>query len=147
MESILGFGLRVNCVASNTFPGGFDITAFADDSDPVDLPEITITDSAMGLNGDLVTWTVANPIESSISVIPGSSDDRNLQVLFEANRAALGKTVSSDEITLTGVYPDETTVTLSGGVIESGMPENSVASAGRLKSKIYKFRFQNLDRS
>lgn len=145
-NDVSGFGLRVRITASRTFPAGFTVTQFADDADPFDLPSIQVADKAMGLNGDLVTWAKANPILPTINVIPGSDDDRNLAVLLEANRVGRGKSGARDTVTMTGTYPDGRSITLSAGVITDGMPGNSVASAGRLKSKSYAFAFEAMSR-
>lgn len=141
--SIAGFGAQVQVKASNTFPSGFVVSQFADDADPFDIPSIQIADKAMGLNGDLVTWSKANPITITINVIPGSEDDKNLSILLEANRVGKGKAGANDEVTIVAVYPNEGTLTLTGGVITDGAPGNSIASAGRFKSKAYAFAFEN----
>jgi len=146
-NDVSGFGLRLRITASRTFPAGFTVTQFADDADPLDIPSLQIADTAMGLNGDLVSWSKANPIKPTVNVIPGSEDDRNLAVLLEANRVGRGKSGARDVITMTGTYPDGRSVTLSQGVITDGMPGNSVASAGRLKSKSYAFAFEALSRA
>lgn len=146
-NDVSGFGLRIRITASRTFPAGFTVTQFADDADPFDLPSIQIADKAMGLNGDLVTWSKANPILPTLNVIPGSEDDRNLAVLLEANRVGRGKSGARDVVTMTGTYPDGRSITLSQGVITDGMPGNSVASAGRLKSKSYAFAFESMSRA
>mgnify|MGYP001000780184 FL=1 len=134
-QDISGFGLSVWLVASETYPAGFPITQFADDGDPFDIPSITIAESAMGVNGDMVKWSKAAPIKVSISVIPSSLDDINLGILYDANRVAKGKRGSRDVITLSGIYGDGRSVTLLEGIITDGMPADSVASAGRLKTK------------
>lgn len=143
-NDISGFGLQVQINASVTFPSGITLTSFADDSDPFDIPSLQIMDKAMGLNGDLITWSKANPPLVNIAVIPGSDDDKNMAALFEQNRVGKGKNSSRDVITLTGIYPDGKTVTYTQGKITDGMPSNGVASAGRLKSKVYSFVFENL---
>lgn len=143
MNEISGFGLRINIIASNTYPIGLPITQFADDADPFDLPSLQIADSAMGLNGDLLTWSKANPIKITLSVVPGGLDDAALSILFEANRVGRGKLGAQDIITMTGIYPSGNIITLINGVITDGMPGNAVASAGRLKSKTYSFSFEN----
>jgi hypothetical protein len=143
MTDTSGYGLRLNLRASQTFPTGINLTQFADDQDPFDLPSIQVTDKAMGLNGDLITWSKANPIITSVALIPGTDDDRNMAVLLEANRVGKGKSSVQDVITLTGVYPDGRTITLTEGRITDGMPGNGVSSAGRLKSKTYSFVFEN----
>ncbi|EKY3117293.1 phage tail fiber protein [Cronobacter turicensis] len=146
MQDVAGFGLQARLIASKTFPSGFTITAFADDADPFDLPALQINDAAMGLNGDMVVWSKANPISISLAVIPGSDDDKNMAVVFEANRAARGKRPAKDVITLVGIYPNGSTITLTPGVVFDGLPGNSVASAGRLKTKVYNFRFEGMSR-
>lgn len=143
MTDISGYGLRIRVLASETFPVGFDITQFADDTDPFDFPSMQIADSAMGLNGDQISWTTANSIAVSISVVPGSPEDINLGILFEANRAGKGKTPARDNITMIGMYGDDKFITLIKGIISEGMPGNAVASSGRMKSKTYSFRFEN----
>lgn len=143
MNDISGFGLRIQLIADKTFPVGVPVTQFADDADPFDLPSLQIADKAMGLNGDLITWSKANPIIVTLNVIPGSLDDINLGILLEANRVGRGKIGARDIITLIGIYPDGRVITLSPGSITDGMPGDSVSSAGRLKTKSYAFAFEN----
>lgn len=142
-NNISAMGVSVRVVASRTFPAGFTVTQFADDADPIDLPSVQVMETAMGVNGDLVIWSRANPLTATINVIPGSDDDKNLAILLEANRPGRGKTSAMDEITLTVVYPDGSTLTLTGGVITDGPPGLSIASAGRQKSMAYAFAFEN----
>lgn len=147
MQDISAFGIRVRLVASVTFPAGIDITQFADDADSLDVPQQQIADKAMGVNGDLIVWSKANPLLTTLNVIPASEDDRNLSVLLEANRVARGKRSARDTITLTAVYPDGRTQTWSQGKITDGIPGNALASSGRMKSKPYLFAFESLNRS
>lgn len=144
MTDISGFGLRATIKASNTFPVGFVVTQFADDADPLDTPSITIGEATVGLNGDLITSSRANPLVVTLNVIPNSDDDRNLNVLFEANRVGKGKNSARDVITLNLVYPDGRTKTYTEGIPTDFMPGNSVASAGRMKTKPYVFAFENM---
>jgi hypothetical protein len=140
---ISGFGLRVNVRASVTFPIGFNVTEFADDADPLDNPSLQVADKAMGLNGDLITWSTANPLLAALNVIPGSEADINLAILLEANRVGKGKTGARDKITMTTIYPDGSTVVSSKGRLTDGPAAKSVASAGRLKTNTYQFVFEN----
>lgn len=144
MQDISATGISLLVKADKTFPNGFTVTQFADDADPFDLPSLEIAATAMNVNGELVTWSSPQPINPTLNVIPGSEDDNNLATLFEANRAAAGKTVTRDIITIVANYPDGSTVTLSNGKMTSGFPGKSVASAGRMKSKAYSFMFQDL---
>lgn len=142
-NDISGFGLQVVLIASSTFPTGITITQFADDADPFDLPAIQLADKAMGLNGDLITFSKASPVEITLNVIPNGEDDINLDILAQLNRVGRGKVSARDNITMTAIYPDGRTLTLIAGGIMNAMPGNSVASAGRLKSKPYTFAFEN----
>jgi hypothetical protein len=143
MENISGFGLIVNILASNTFPVGLLLTEFADDADPMDISSLQIADKAMGLNGDLIIWSKANPVIVTLNVIPQSFADLNLAVLLEANRVGKGKTGARDIITMTAIYPNGTPILLTNGAITDGIPGSAVSSAGRLKSKNYAFAFEN----
>lgn len=143
-NDISGFGIKVNIIASVTFPAGLLVTQFADDADAIDLPSTQIADKAMGVNGDLVTWSKATPLPVTLSVVPNSADDRNLAILFEANRVGQGKQSARDSITLVVVYPDGRTATYIRGAITDGPIGNSVASAGRMKSNAYQFAFENM---
>ncbi|MFY3127633.1 phage tail fiber protein [Achromobacter xylosoxidans] len=147
MYDTSAIGVALRCVASESFPAGFTITEFSDDADPFDIPAIDIATPAMNVNGDLVVFSAPTPITITISVIPGSDADNNLAVIFEANRAAKNKRHARDEITLVGTYPDGSSLKLSEGKMTNGMPGNSPASAGRIKSKTYTFAFQNLSRT
>lgn len=144
MENISGFGLKMVVTASTTFPAGIPITQFADDSDPLDFPMLTIGESGMGLNGDLVVWSRAAALDVTINVVPDGPDDENLAILFEANRVSKGKRGSRDVITMTVAYPDGSVKVLKQGFCVAGMPANSVSSAGRFKSRTYQFRFEGL---
>jgi len=143
MENISGFGLQVLLIASNTYPIGFTVTEFADDSDPLDMPAIQVAGSAMGVNGDLITWSTANPILATLNVIPNTPGDTALAILLEANRSGKGKAGARDILTMNLMYPDGRFVTLTQGIITEGMPGNAVASEGRMKSKPYSFAFEN----
>lgn len=144
MYDISATGVSLLIKGDKTFPNGFTVTEFADDADPFDLPSLEIAATAMNVNGDLVTWSAPQPILPTINVIPGSEADNNLAILFEANRAARGKVVARDTITIVATYPDGSTVTVSNGKMTSGFPGKSVASAGRMKSKAYVFAFQDI---
>lgn len=139
-----GFGLIVTLRASATYPAGLVIEQFADDADPFDFPDIAVADIAMGLNGDLLSWSKAQPLLTTISVVPESDDDNNLAVLLAANRVGKSKNSAQDKITLIGAYPSGYVVTLTNGKLTNGSPSNSIASAGRMKSKQYKFGFENI---
>lgn len=147
MEDISIFGLEANIVASKTFPNGVNITAFANDGDPLDSPDLEIAEMAMGPNGDTVTWTKPQLVEISTTVIPQSHDDVNLQTLVDANRVAKGKTSARDVITIVWTYPNGMKVTCSEGKVVTGPVVQSGTSEGKAKSKRYAFKFGQVVRT
>lgn len=146
MINISGFGLEARITASNTFPNGFLVTEWADDADPLDSPDVDLADTGMGLNGDMVVWSRPQGIEVVLSIIPNSDSDINLAVLSDANRIAKGKPISRDLVNIVFTYPNGQVATLSKGVIVNAPMMNQVASAGRLKTKTYKFRFEQISK-
>jgi hypothetical protein len=143
MQDISGYGIEWVLKASRTFPAGILLTQFADDSDPVDVPSMQIADAAMSVNGEMVSWTTAHIIELSFGMIPESDDDANLSILLENNRASINRSPARDVVTLIGYYPNGAIVTLSPGKITDGPSITSIASSGRMKSKVYKFKFED----
>jgi hypothetical protein len=142
-QDITGKGLAVTIIAIPSFPVGFEVNQFADDADPLDMADIQIADTAMGLNGDLIVWNTANPIPMILNVIPGSEDDTNLSLLAELNRVARGKISTKDKIGAVISYPDGKLVTLIDGRLTNAPASDSVTSAGRKKTKAYTFAFEN----
>ena len=139
-------GLQVRIRASITYPTGFTVSQFADDADPFDLPSVAIADAAMGPNGDMIGWAKATPKDATLNVMPGSVDDINLNIIFQANDPSNGLAVANDVITATAIYPSGEVVIATGGRMISGPPGLSGSSAGRLKTPAYAFKFQRVTR-
>lgn len=145
--NVSAFGLRVQVVASVTFPNGFTVTQFPDDADAIDMPETTVGEAGMGPNGDLIQWQRPNPLPFSMNVIPGSDDDQNLTTLFDANRVGKGKVGARDAITITVMYPDGRQATLAQAMCQTAVLVRGVAANGRAKTKNFKFLAENMTRS
>ncbi|MDR0805945.1 MAG: hypothetical protein LBN41_04245 [Enterobacteriaceae bacterium] len=143
--SATGFSLVIK--ATKTFPAGILVTTFADDADPFDLPAVDIAQVGSDINGNMVSWSTPTPQSLTINVLPGSEEDENLSILLEANTAKRGRRHAGDIITIVSSYGDGSTMTARNGKITNGSRGNSVASAGRLKSKQYTFTFQDFDRT
>lgn len=147
MQDISGNGISVRLIASQTFPTGITLTHFADDTDPLDFPSVQVADKGMGVNGDMVAWSVASPVDLTLAVIPNTVDDLNLMTLLEANRVSRDKASARDIISITSIYPDGSQTSVSLGKITNGSPAQSIASAGRMKSKQYVFAFEKISRT
>lgn len=143
MQDVSATGVKITVLTVPTFPQGFEVSEFADNADPLDFPPTQIADYGMGVNGDLVTWTKPVPLEITLNVIPNTDADKNLGILYDMNRAAKGKISAQDLVTLVASYPDGTRKIFSNGKLISGVPANGVSSDGRIKTKEYKFVFEN----
>ncbi|QRE00525.1 hypothetical protein [Burkholderia phage BCSR129] len=143
MQNISAFGFKVTLIASVTFPAGIQLTAWADDTDPFDVPSVQIADKNNNVNGEMVHWSKSNPIPLTLNMIPGSPDDRNLEVLYEANRVGKGKTSARDVIQISVSYPDGRVMNYINGIMTDGVPGNGVSNQGKLKSKSYNLAFEN----
>lgn len=135
-------GLSIRLIASLKFPVGFNITALASDADPLDFPEVTIGEAELNLNGNLVSSKTPNPYNVTLNVIPGSDDDRNLDVLFQAN--APRRFAQMDDITMIVTYPDGSVRTALRGICVSYNPGKGVGANGKMKSRPYKFVFADI---
>jgi hypothetical protein len=102
-----------------------------------------ISDKGIGVNGDMVVWSQPQALEFTLNIIPDSDDDKNLDILFNANRAAKNKLNALDIITMIVSYPDGTQIRLINGKCGSYMPLTGIASNSRKKSKPYQFYFEN----
>ena len=137
-----GFGFSITILSVPTIPIGYTLTAFADDSDPFDVPTITTADYSMGLNGDLILNRRAVPLPINLNIIPHSADDQVLETLLEVNRVAKNKAVMRDVITLSANYPDGTVKIFTNGTIIGGNSIASIGSEGRIRTKQYNFVFE-----
>lgn len=144
MINVSGYGASIRLVASTTFPNGVTLTDFADDADPIDAPDLQISEAAMGLNGDLIVWNRANPLECGVNIIPTSESDVNLDVLAAANRVGKRKTSAKDVITLVLTYPSGLVITLNKGTLTTGSVIPGIQSQGRVKTRQYRFKFENV---
>ncbi len=143
MIDISSTGLEALLTASVTFPNGFKIDQWADDADSIDAPDIDLGDTGMGPNGDLVKWQKPQGIPVGLNVIPSSPDDTNLDILGEANRVARGKISARDNIQIVFTFP-KLIVTMSQGIIVSAPPMFNATAAGRMKSRQYRFIFEQI---
>ena len=144
MQDISGFGLKIIVIASNTYPTGLILTQFADDTDPLDFPEVDVADFTTGLNGDLIQNQHPNPLEVNLALIPRTGDANALEFLFNANRVGKNRNSAKDIITLVAYYPDGTMRTATNGGVRSGAITDGIASDGRTKTRVFGFTFEDL---
>lgn len=133
--------------ASNTFANvPLPITAFPKDTDPFDVPNTDIGDLELGTNGDAISWSLQNPVESSLAIIPATDDHEILQTIYNANRTEKGSPSANDVITLVRILPNLETTTMIGK-ITSGPATTSLASSGKIKTPVYMFKWYKIFRT
>lgn len=134
-------GAVYTIAASNTTAGiPIPITAFPKDTDPFDVPNTDIADMELGTNGDEISWSVQNPVESTCAIIPATDDHEIMQRILDANRPEKGNKSARDKITVVRVLPNGETTTMKGR-ITSGPATTSLASSGKIKTPTYMFKF------
>lgn len=144
MTDVSSIGSALLLRASETFPEGFTIDAFATDADPFSFADRAIAEMELDINGNPVTRALLTPIEITVNLTPGSDPAENMSVLFEANAAARGKVVNRDNITLSQTMPSGHTATLSDGIITSGPGGFGSSADGRVKSLAYVLKFASV---
>ena len=135
-------GATLRVISSVMFPSGYTLSQFAADQDPFDFPEVTIGEGAVNINGTLVAHKTANPVQMTINVLPGSEDDRNLEMLFQANGSR--RSTVMDTVSIVASYPDGTKKTALNGICVAYTPGKSTQANGSLKSRPYKFLFSEV---
>ena len=141
MADVSHSGAIYTISASKTTAGvPVPITAFPKDTDPFDVPNSDIADMEIGTNGDDISWTVQNPVESSLAIIPATDDHEILQTIYAANRSEKGSPSANDQITLVRILPNGETTTLKGKIV-NGPATTSLGSSGKIKTPVYSFKW------
>lgn len=142
-NDISAMGIKAILVAAPSYPVGIEMTHFADDGDSLDASDMTIMQSGMGVNGDLVVWRVATPTTISVNLIPGTQECDQMENLFKLNMTQKNKVSSKDVLTLSIIHPDGTTHILTNGYIVGGKPLQGYSAAGRAKTRTFTMVFEN----
>lgn len=147
-QNISGAGLSVLIASTVSFPFGFVVEEWADDTDPLTFTEIEPTGDETTIDGGIYTFKRATKVYVTLSVIPGSESDQNLRILLDAQKLSLNindmLSLAADlrDLTIMTIsYPDGEVAILSGGTLQKGPPLRSVMSSGRTRTNTYTFVF------
>ena len=143
MADISGFGTGTYLFASNTYPAGIQLTEYSDDTDWIAFEQLTIAETGIAGNGELLSWASLNTINVNLSFFAGGDDDILMSVLGERNRAGRGKTSARDVITLVNVSPTGKITTYKDGRLTVIPPGDSVGNDTKTKTKVYGLQFGN----
>lgn len=142
-NDISALGIKATIRAVPSYPVGFTLTQFADDGDSLNVPDMTIMQSGMGVNGDMVVWRTAVPCQIDINLIPDTDDCRNMENLFKLNMTQKNKVSSKDVLTLTVEHPNGRIDVLTNGYIIGGKPVQDYSANGRAKTRTFRMVFEN----
>lgn len=138
------------------------ITEFASNEDPIQVTDLEVAAADMNLNGHLVTWCKANPVQVSFSLIPFSTPQRNLAVFLcamaiggkggTANGSATAPKAKIDSMTITipndgGQTGGAMSFTFKNGRLLQGPPAVGSNAEGRANSCTYTFIFESVSSS
>lgn len=134
-----GFKLFIHSLF--TFPLGFEITEFADDNDPFDVPNVQLGSYVPDLNGNLVVFNKPTPFVVTLNLPVDTAGEKNCRALYNSNFQAGGKASGTDIITMVVTYKDGTTKVALNGHIIGGSPYPSISMNGRYKTAQYQIVF------
>lgn len=144
MQDTSSIGVRVYLRASITYPQGITFSAFPEDSDIGTTGDNDIASSASGVNGDLIWWKTVSGINVQVPLIPNTSEEALMDILFEANRGVKGRMPKKDIITMVVTNPVTGVVTTyKNGFVRSGNVGKTYGGDGRIKTKNYGFTFED----
>lgn len=78
------------------------IVEFSDEGSPVEVDDVEVTGEAVTLNGQAVYWRKPSLYHVTVTVIPGSQNDLDLQRMLHASKVQNGESVTPiSELTVT----------------------------------------------
>ena len=141
MEDISTFGLTAYLIATKTMPVGVLLNRWADDADSVTVTEAEAGQAVLDLNGVVIRWTVATPLTVSLGVIPNTTDDDILSVIYNSNRVSNVSGAVGDSINLVLRYPNGGVRVFTSGRVLSGPSAPTAKADGRMASNVYTYAF------
>ena len=144
------------------------ITQFSDEGTPFDAPDVEVSQNEKNLNGTMISSRKVSVYPVSITVVPGTDDDFELQKLLQKSATFPGNSVSGGSsnnanelfikslqlwvpgVAYTGTSKNKLsanagvgyTYSWSNGRIKSGPTGPSTSAEGRQASRTYTFEFE-----
>lgn len=130
------------------------ITQFSEEGTPFEAGDVDVSTNAKNLNGTMISSRTPSVYPVSVTVIPGSDDDHELQrLLKKASIMPGGVTAISklkiDSLTISVPAINESNVagasrkyTWTNGRIKSGPTGPSTSGEGRMSARTYNFEFE-----
>ena len=103
---------------------------FAFESDPLSIQSMPVSRMELDLNGHPVNMRSRQPINLTLSLVPGSSGDQALQKTLYAKRCG-------DDVRLHHMrikYPTMTAIVFLDGILSAGIPGVGLSAEGKLRN-------------
>ena len=121
VQNVSAFATSVLVASSASFPFGFVVKEFTDDSNPIEVGPNVTQSYKMLLDGTLKAYKTAKPIDVALTVIPGGNDDTNLGIILSATKI-YKKIIPrlAETVIMTVTYSNGGTVIFNNGALLSG---------------------------
>lgn len=152
--STVGAQVEIRPAGGNTIT----ITRFSEEGTPFECPDVDLSDNRKNLNGEMISSRVPSVYTVSVTVIPGSEEDVELQRLAQKSSLMSGSVYSIKEIIIESIsvkvpeinLSDDTGATLraytwTNGRMKSAPTGPSSSAEGRLAARTYTFEMERYD--
>lgn len=130
---------RIDIAFSNGSNIMLEASDFAFESDPLTIHSMPVSKMELDLNGHPVILRTRQPINLTLSLIPGCAGDKELQNILYAMRSC-GDDVEIDRMNV--MYPTKTHIEFQNGIISSGIPGVGLSSEGKIRNGgVYELTF------
>lgn len=142
--------------SSIEFTGGLKTTInqFSDEGTPFEAPDIEVSENAKNLNGEMISSRKPSVYILSVTVIPMSDNDKDLQnflqksAIFPGNYTDIKDLWCNCTVTIPGQNGEGTrTYNYYNGRIKSGPTGPSTSAEGRMASRTYTFEFEQFSQA
>ena len=139
--------LDVSFAGSTVKIGDITITNFMDDANPVEFQDVEVSTVGVNCNGSMIRNAKPNTVMMSVTVIPGSDEDRLLYDLWKEFRVQGGWNRKWEEGLTASVTTGSGRIAraFSNGTMVSGPGGPSSNGEGKLQGRTYTFAFVSVD--
>lgn len=134
--------------------GTIDITQFSDEGTPFECPDVDLSENRKNLNGQMISSRTPSVYTISLTVVPGSVEDRQLAQLAEKSAIMPGRVrpisdIVVDSIDLylppingSGEGTGNQVFTWTKGRLKSAPTGPSTSAEGRMSARTYTFEME-----
>lgn len=143
-QEVSANGVKLMLFASVSYPVGVEIATFNPGDDPISADDLTIAETEMGVNGNMIVYRTPYAYNMVFNITPMTEVDQILENIANADRIASGKLSAKNILTLQVIYPQGRILTYIDGAL-TGIPGGFSSSGnGRINGRRYAMTFRNM---